>query len=126
MNKLALIAGAVTLAGSMALAEDTTMHAQIITYELKDVDQAFYLENMVNPDAVFLAEYPGLLSKVWLADEATNTYGGFYMWESKAAMDAFMVSDLVAAVVSRPYVTNVKSVDWSVNSDASRVTHAIN
>ena len=66
------------------------MHAQLITYQLKDISQADYLKQMVEPDAPVLAKVPGLVSKVWLTDEAKNTFGGFYLWENKNAMENFM------------------------------------
>jgi len=72
-----------------------------------------------------LANVQGLMSKVWLADEEKNTFGGFYLWENRAAMEAFMHSDLVKAVVSRPFVKNVSSVDFEVNENASRVTRGL-
>ena len=101
------------------------MQAQLITYQLKDISQADYLRQMVDPDAPVLATVPGLISKVWLTDEQKNTFGGFYLWEDKSAMDTFMHSELVKAVVSRPYVTNVSSVDFEVNEKASRITRGL-
>ena len=101
------------------------MHAQIITYQLNDISQNEYLKQMVEPDAPILADVSGLISKVWLADEEENTFGGFYLWESKDAMEAFMQSDLVAAVVSRPFVENVSSVDYTVNEAASKITRGL-
>jgi hypothetical protein len=101
------------------------MHAQLITYQLGDISQVEYLKQMVTPDAPVLANVNGLISKVWLAAEERNTFGGFYLWESKAAMEAFMHSDLVAAVVSRPFVKNVTSVDYTVNEAASRITRGL-
>jgi hypothetical protein len=101
------------------------MKAQIITYQLNDISQAEYLQKMVEPDAPILANVNGLISKVWLADEEKNTFGGFYLWESKEAMEAFMHSDLVKAVVSRPFVKNVSSVDYTVNEAASKITRGL-
>ncbi|HEX6576087.1 MAG TPA: YdhR family protein [Gemmatimonadaceae bacterium] len=101
------------------------MQAQLITYQLKDISQADYLKQMVEPDAPVLANVNGLISKVWLTDEEKNSFGGFYLWESKEAMESFMHSDLVKAVVSRPYVTNVSSVDYAVNEKASRITRGL-
>jgi hypothetical protein len=80
---------------------------------------------MVEPDAPILANVNGLFSKVWLADEEKNTFGGFYLWESKEAMEAFMHSDLVKAVVSRPFVKNVSSVDYTVSETASKITRGL-
>ena len=101
------------------------MHAQLITYQLQDISHAEYLKQMVEPDAPVLAGVKGLISKVWLTDKEKNTFGGFYLWESKTAMENFMHSDLVKAVVSRPYVKNVSSVDWQVNEKASLITRGL-
>lgn len=101
------------------------MHAQLITYQLKDISQEEYLKQMVEPDAPILAKVKGLISKVWLSDIEKNSFGGFYLWENKTAMQDFMNSDLVKAVVSRPYVTNVSSVDYEVNEKASLITRGI-
>ena len=101
------------------------MHAQLITYQLEDISQADYLKQMVEPDAPVLAKVPGLISKVWLADEEKNAFGGFYLWENKNAMQDFMHSDLVRAVVSRPFVKNVSSVDFEVNRSASLITRGL-
>jgi len=101
------------------------MHAQLITYGLNDISQAEYLKHMVEPDAPVLAKVPGLISKVWLADEEKNAFGGFYLWENKTAMEDFMHSDLVTAVVSRPFVNNVASVDFDVNQKASLITRGL-
>lgn len=100
------------------------LHAQLITYQLEGISLEEYQKQMVAPDAPILANVDGLVSKVWLADDEKNAYGGFYIWKSKDAMDAFMQSDLVKAVVSRPYVANVSSVDYAVNETASGITHA--
>ena len=101
------------------------MHAQLITSQLNDISQEEYLKQMVEPDAPILANVKGLISKVWLSDEEKNTFGGFYLWENKTAMEDFMHSDLVKAVVSRPFVTNVSSVDFAVNQKPSVITRGI-
>jgi len=101
------------------------MQAQLITYHLADISQADYLKQMVEPDAPVVANVPGLISKIWLADEQNNTFGGFYLWESKTAMQDFMHSDLVKAVVSRPFVKDVSSVDFDVNQNASLITRGL-
>ena len=45
------------------------MQAQLITYQLKDISQAEYLKQMVEPDAPILAKVKGLISKVWLTEK---------------------------------------------------------
>ena len=101
------------------------MQAQLITYQLNNISQAEYLRQMVEPDAPILANVKGLISKVWLSDVEKNTFGGFYLWENKTAMENFMHSELVKAVVSRPFVKNVSSVDYEVNQTASLITRGL-
>ena len=101
------------------------MHAQVITYQLKDISQSEYLKQMVEPDAPILAGVKGLISIVWLTEEEKITFGGFYLWENITAMEDFMHSDLVKAVVSRPFVKNVSSVDYEVNQNASLITRGL-
>jgi putative monooxygenase ydhR len=101
------------------------MQAQLITYQLQDISQADYLKQMVEPDAPILAKVKGLISKVWLSDIEKNTFGGFYLWENKTAMEDFMNSDLVKAIVSRPFLKNVSSVDYEVNQNASLITRGL-
>ena len=101
------------------------MHAQIITYELNGISESEYIQRMAEPDAPVIASVAGLNSKVWLANQATNTFGGFYLWESTEDMQRFMQSDLVAAVVSRAYIKNVHSVDFKISTEQSKITRGL-
>jgi hypothetical protein len=100
------------------------MHAQIITYQLKDIRPEDY-KDMVEPDAVFLAQFPGLISKLWLSSPERNEFGGFYVWHSLADMQAFMASDFVANLVARPTMINVHSKDYAINDTASHITRGL-
>ncbi|MGL5825052.1 MAG: YdhR family protein [Nocardioides sp.] len=101
------------------------MHAQLITYQLADISAEQYTEQMVEPDSAYFATLGGLVSKVWLADETTNSYGGFYVWVDRAAMASFMASDAVKAVLARPCVADVSSTDWPVNVEPSRSNRGV-
>ncbi|PDH66121.1 MAG: hypothetical protein CNE91_01395 [SAR116 cluster bacterium MED-G04] len=57
------------------------MHIQIINFNIK-VSGEDYEKGAMELAPVF-ADLPGLISKHWLADEATNTYGGVYLWADK-------------------------------------------
>lgn len=100
------------------------MHAQIINYRLNGIAEADYLAGSP-PDAEAIAGVPGLVSKVWLADSATNTYGGFYLWRDRAAMEAFMASDTVAAIMARPHLAEITSRDFAVPEALSRTTRGV-
>jgi Putative mono-oxygenase ydhR len=46
----------------------------------------FIVLSFMEPAAPVLAKVPGPISKIWLADEEKNTFGGFHLWESRTAM----------------------------------------
>jgi len=100
------------------------MHIQVITLQLTDMsDEQFHA--LSEELALAFAELSGLMSKVWLADPATNTYGGVYTWESRAACEGFATSDLFHAVASHPNFTSVTSRYFSVIDAATRVTRGL-
>ena len=97
------------------------MHVQVVNFNLKDlsVDDFHKASSDLAP---MFAALPGLLSKVWLADEGSNTYGGFYFWRDKAAMEEFADSDLFKAVVSNPNLANLTSKDFGILDGPSQTT----
>lgn len=97
------------------------MHVQIVNFHLNGVTDADFRKEADQLAPVFAA-VPGLISKVWLADAATNTYGGVYLWRDKQAMDAYAASDLFKAVVSNPAFAGVASRDYGVVESATAVT----
>ena len=58
------------------------MHVQIINFSLNDLTHDAY-SDACNDIAETFANLPGLISKLWIANPETNTYGGVYFWESK-------------------------------------------
>ena len=100
------------------------MHIQIINFNLKDATEEQYLK-ICDELAPTFGSMPGLLTKYWLADTASNTYGGVYIWKDHAAMSAFLVSKVAAAVISHPNLTNVTSKDFSILLAPTRVTRGL-
>lgn len=97
------------------------MHVQIITYQLRDTTEEQYLAICEGLAPTFAA-MPGLLNKVWIADQAANTYGGVYVWNDRAAMARFMAGDVAAGVASHPNLANVTSRDYGVLDGPTRAT----
>lgn len=100
------------------------MHIQIVNFNLKGVSEADY-RALCDQLAPAFAVMPGLLSKVWLADAATNTYGGVYTWQNKAAMQAYMQSEIFNNVVNHPNLTNITSKDFGILEGPTEVTHGL-
>ncbi|MBI4198644.1 MAG: YdhR family protein [Chloroflexi bacterium] len=100
------------------------MISQVITFTLKGMSEAEYLK-VCDDLAPAVANQPGLLYKVFIADRATNTYGGIYAWRDKASMEAFAKTDLVKAVASHPNITNFAARDFAVIEGPTRVCHGL-
>ncbi len=99
------------------------MHIQIVNLNLKDLSDHDYRQACDGWAPLFV-QVPGLISKVWLADESTNTYGGIYTWVDRAAMEAFADSDLFTAIATNPSFVNITARDFSVLAGPTSVTQA--
>jgi len=100
------------------------VHIQIINFHLKDLSEAEYRAHCDELAPAF-AEVPGLISKVWLANRATNTYGGVYTWASRDKMDEYAKSEIFRAVASNPNLAGIISIDFGVLEDPTTVTRGL-
>jgi hypothetical protein len=91
------------------------MQIQIVNFNLKNMTDAGF-RSMANEVARAFASVPGLLGKIWLADAGKNTYGGVYIWEDAAAMQAYLTSELGKGVAGNPNFANLTSRDFEVLS----------
>jgi Putative mono-oxygenase ydhR len=101
-----------------------TMHMLVINFGLKDIDESQYCK-MCESVAPAFAALPGLISKVWLADAATNTYGGIYTFKDRQAMDAYKRSDLFKSLTSSANLVNVSARDFTVIEAPTRTTRGL-
>ena len=97
------------------------MHILIINFNLNELARAQY-EEVCDELAPAFAAIPGLISKTWLANEETNTYGGVYLWESREAMDAYKAGEIYASIGANPALVNVTATDFEVIAGPSKVT----
>ena len=99
------------------------MHIQIVNFHLAGIgDEEF--RAMSDQLAPAFAKVPGLISKTWLADAASNTYGGVYLWDTEASCINYKASELFNAVKSHPNFVEVSSREFGVLDGPSRITRA--
>jgi heme-degrading monooxygenase HmoA len=94
---------------------------QIVNFNLNDLSDADY-RTACDGLAPELARVPGLVSKVWLADAASNTYGGVYLWADREALEAFARSDFFQAFASNPSFVNISATTYGILEGPSAVT----
>ena len=89
------------------------MYTRIVTFHLADVSADDYLA-VAEGAAGSFAEWPGLISKLWLADDHTNTYGGIYVFESAAAAAASRDTELFKTMAANPAFTDITITEFSL------------
>lgn len=97
------------------------MHIQVVNFNLKNMTDGEF-RKMCDELAPNFANLPGLISKVWLEDKATNTYGGVYTWRDRNDYVAYTKSELYQAIGKHPNFTNITSRDFGVLEGPTRVT----
>jgi heme-degrading monooxygenase HmoA len=97
------------------------MHVQIVTFHLKGISEEDYRRQCEAIASAF-ANLPGLISKTWLADPETNTYGGVYVWRDRQAMEAYAETDLYKGMLANPHFDDITVRDFAVLKNPTRVT----
>lgn len=99
----------------------STDHIQIVTFELAGLDPDAYRAHCETVAPAF-AEIPGLRAKAWLADPATNTYGGLYAWASRNAMEDYLSGPIFGALLANPGMAGVTTRDFAVLERPTQIT----
>ena len=97
------------------------MHVLIINFELAGVTEADYRQQVASMAPMF-TQIPGLVSKIWLADAATNTYGGVYLFADASSREDYLNSDIVNSIKANPAFTNITTREFGTFEEATSVT----
>ncbi len=100
------------------------MHIQVVNFNLKNMSDGEF-RKLCDELAPAFANMDGLISKVWLADKATNTYGGVYTWSDRSAYEAYTRSDIFKSVGANPNFTNITSRDFGILEGPTKVCHGL-
>lgn len=100
------------------------MEIVIVNFSLDGMSEAEYEQSCVEVAPAF-ADVPGLASKVWLADRAEGIFGGVYAFVSREAVDAFLASELFAAVGATPGLVNISVRRFGVLDSPTSVTRGL-
>jgi hypothetical protein len=97
------------------------MHVQIVNFSIKGISEGDY-RRQCDAIASTFANLPGLVSKTWLADPETNTYGGVYVWRDLRAKEDYAVTDLYKGMLANPHFDDITVRDFAVLENPTRVT----
>ena len=97
------------------------MYVHIVNFQLKGISEEYYRRQCEAIASAF-ANLPGLISKTWLANQETNTYGGVYVWRDLQAMEDYIETDLYKGMLANPHFDNITVKDFAVFENPTRVT----
>jgi heme-degrading monooxygenase HmoA len=97
------------------------MHIQIVNFNLKDISEEDY-RGLCESIAPIFANLSGLVSKTWLADSTTNTYGSIYVWQDREAMEYYEETDIFKGIETNPHFEGITVKDFAVLDSPTRIT----
>ncbi len=97
------------------------MHILIVTFQLNDLTEDAYAAYCAEM-APHFATLSGLISKIWLANSETQTYGGVYLWQSRADLEHYLTSETFRAIRDSPHFANVSACSFASLTEASAAT----
>lgn len=90
-----------------------TMHISVFNYRIQNIGEAGWAQACDDLAHAFAA-LPGLVSSFWVRG-AGDVRGGMYLWEDKAAYEAFLASDLRKAIGSHPNIADLTIQEYTVD-----------
>src|ERR671934_2945247 len=101
------------------------MRALVATYCLADGTSEPEHAELCEQLAPAFAAFPGLASLTWLSNGSTGCYGGFYVFETKAAFDRFVASELFETLRSHRSLRSLSTSDFAVSDGPTTVTRGL-
>jgi hypothetical protein len=103
--------------------QGSPMYARIITFHLDGPAAAGYHDHVAAVAPAFTA-WPGLVAKVWIADEATATYGGIYLFSDLPAAERSRETDLFRSMATNPAFRDLAIREFDVLDEPTAITAA--
>lgn len=97
------------------------MYVRIVTFRLAGLSADTYHAHALEIADDFNS-WPGLRSKIWLADHDTNTFGGVYVFESPSAADSSRDAELFQRMQDSPYFADLRVAEFDVLEAPTAVT----
>jgi Putative mono-oxygenase ydhR len=103
---------------------EATVEILIVNFTLDGMTETEY-RSLCDTIAPAFAAVPGLISKVWLADSSAGVYGGVYTFQSHAALEAYVDSDLFSQAGATPGLSEFSVRRFEVLAAPTGVTRGL-
>jgi hypothetical protein len=113
-------AGSPASTASDPLVRGAVMHIRLVTFDLA-IPAEDYIRSATAVAPAF-TDWPGLLGKWWLADDATGTYGGIYLFASREDADRSRDTDVFRGMSANPAFHRLAVREFDVLEAPTEVT----
>ena len=96
-------------------------HMLVTSFKLR-ISRAEY-EPLCQEVAAQIASVPGLLWKAWIFHDGRNEAGGVYLFQSEAALEAFVSGPIISQLENHPAFEAVRIKTFDVMEEPSALTH---
>jgi hypothetical protein len=69
-----------------------------------------------------IAQFPGLVWKIWIADPTQALYGGIYLFTDAASASAYLQSPIVEGIRALPGATDFTAQPFDINEPLTAIT----
>ena len=99
------------------------MHILVINFTADATPEQF--DALAHEDAPIFAGIEGLAHKYFIYNHQEKTYGGVYMFENKASLDAYMSGEIYKSVLENPHWSNHLVRHYEVHEEASNIQNKL-
>ena len=99
------------------------MYARIVTFRLDGLTPADYRDHVARVAPAFTT-WPGLLAKVWIADDDAATFGGIYLFSDQSSADRSRDTDLFRSMATNPAFADLTVREFDVLDEPTALTAA--
>jgi hypothetical protein len=99
------------------------MYIRIVKFHLAGISPEAYEQQAASIAEAF-AGWPGLHAKFWLVDDARRTFGGVYLFASKADADQSRSTALFEAMTANPALSDMSIEEFHTLEAPTSVTAA--
>jgi hypothetical protein len=100
------------------------MYARIVTFRLDGLTASEYQDHVAAVAPAFTT-WPGLLAKVWIADDEGGTYGGVYLFADRDSADRSRDTDLFRPMATNPMFADLSVREFAVLDEPTAITAAV-
>jgi hypothetical protein len=100
------------------------MYITHVTFKLSGIDEKAY-SGAIDNLAPQYAKVPGLISKAWIKQPESGTYGGIYFWASREDYENYSKSELCSAVTNHPNLAEFHTAAYENMPEGTSVTAGV-